>query len=352
MIQNFSVIEQILSCYRDGVYLSIEANGGLVGEYFGKFEDRKGTRLLCQTRSIYFLIKMYELFEDHHALNAALKLYRETEAQYKIDDGWKAARHYSVPTEDLYELSFLSYAQLYLSRCSKEIDINNSAVATLSKLLAIIERKNCYPEMIHYKGFISQNPLMHAFESFVAATEILGDKSYLTAAAKILKIVEDNFFDSEAGLPFEVAVSDKNATWYEPGHGFEWSTLLLMAAKEGLAIHGKMIPRQLIENAEQFGVVSNGLVVSRVFKDKFHKELAFRIWSQLERVRALFAIGNRSTGNFALDFVLSQFFTDKFLPSEYIGQEVSELNVKTTTGYHIINCFEEVRRSSTKSQSV
>lgn len=337
----YTFVEQILSRYRDGIYSSIEDNDGLVGEYFNKFDDDKGSRLLCQTRCVYFLSKMYEQFNDKHALETAFNLNRELESKYRVEGVWRSKRYTSIATKDLYELSSLTLSQLFLYKSTNEKDIRESVVATLSKIISIIDQKNLFPAFAFYKGLVSQNPLMHTFESLFAAFSILESEIYLEAAAKVLNIVEQNFFDLKVGLLFEVSSSNCANPWYEPGHAFEWATLLFLAANRDLIFKSKIQASKLLASAEKVGV-SNDLVVSKIYKGGLEKEFSFRIWPQLERVRAFLVSGMQDKGNLVLDSVLLKFFDNDGFPIEYLNQEINKVRVKTTTGYHIINCFQEL----------
>ena len=73
-------------------------------------------------------------------------------------------------------------------------------------------------------------------------------------------------------------------SWSEPGHSYEWVTLLLEATDLGMTTTN-LDPKRLLTSAEQSGLSREGLVYSSLPAKENNS--IFRIWPQLERLRAL-----------------------------------------------------------------
>jgi mannose/cellobiose epimerase-like protein (N-acyl-D-glucosamine 2-epimerase family) len=334
-------MNRILSAYKDGIFESIERNNGVVGEYFLEKFHPATTRLLCQTRSIYFLSKYYNLYKNDQALSSAEKLYIKSKSFYSTGTGWKDISCAESNTINLYELAFLAYSLTFLYKETGYSNINKDARLVFSLLISMIEREKFFPKMTKYHGFVSQNPLMHLFESFISGYNIFNDEKYLTVARRLLKIVEDNFYKTDCGRLLEVLGINHSDIWSEPGHAFEWGSLLVQASKLNLILNTKMLFTKLIEYAEKNGVNSDGFTLSKQ-NNKSHSQDLYRIWPQLERVRVLFETKKYDKGYTSLNFILIKFFDNNYYPIEYYGIENKPQKNKITTGYHIINCFEAV----------
>ena len=83
------------------------------------------------------------------------------------------------------------------------------------------------------EGERRSNPHMHLLEAFLAWHQATGDRTYLRRAARIIDLFRSHFFDPESWTlgeyfddEWKPAAGEKGA-WTEPGHHFEWASLLV-----------------------------------------------------------------------------------------------------------------------------
>ena len=333
-------INTALTCYYEELLYSAECNNGIVGEYFAG-SNNHSPRLLCQTRSIFFLAKFYEIFNDQNALAVAQNIYINTRKTYKAHEGWRMQAGEEDPL-DLYGYASLVYAEVLLFQSTNSEKLAKYSEETLSYLISIILNDGFQIESSLYQNRISQNPLMHLFESFVFAYQVFQKDVYKDAAKKILDVVYDNFYDTEFGAIMEVLLEKNMPYWYEPGHLFEWGSLLKIAEEQKI-VHKEMDYISLVNLAESIAKEYDHIVPAKVHVPKNEIENQYRIWASLERARVHFLLGNLQLANVGIDQILNSFFDSNNLPYEFLSS--TDKNIKSTTGYHIINCFDEAIKS-------
>ena len=329
-------INTVLTCYYEELIGSVKDNDGIVGEYFNELNNDP-PRLLCQTRSIFFLVKFYEIFNDRESLELAQSIYKKTRHIYKINELWSMRVGQDEPL-DLYGFASLAYAEVMLYQSTGFQEFAQYSDETLDFLVNIILSEDFDVESSVYQNRISQNPLMHLFESFVFAYQVLQKESYKEAALKILDVVYQNFYNAENGAIMEVLFETDMPCWYEPGHLFEWGSLLKVARKQGITFNG-IAYDGLIGLAESITEKFDYMVPAKVYIAEDEIENIYRIWASLERMRIHFLLGNSQLGVDGVESILAQFFDSNNLPIEF--REATNSKVKSTTGYHIINCFDE-----------
>lgn len=331
-------IQYILRNYQQGIFDSLQSKNGLVGEYLDGIDDGEEARLLCQTRCIFFLVKHYELLENELALSLAIQLYQNTKLHYASDSGWKRFPSATQETLDLYELAFVSYSLTSLFNVTRDEEVQADAKFVFLKLMTMIERNDFFPAQVTYKGLVSQNPLMHLYESFVSGYVVFKDDRYSSTANRLLSLIEQHFYDDGMGYIHEVIANESSSQWSEPGHSFEWVSLLTQALSNGIDTASKITPDKLLSVAERQGVTEDGFVRSTFSASKNKQQEPYRIWPQLERARAFYEAGISEQGHQCMRHVLTHFFNSDGQPLEYVGGDLSDQRVKATTGYHIISC--------------
>lgn len=128
------------------------------------------------------------------------------------------------------------------------------------------------------------NPHMHLFEASLAHFEALSDRASLNRINTLCALFEGSIFDPVHGAMAEVFDSNWSPaaeSRIEPGHCYEWAYLLGEAER----LTGRDTAswrRRLIDFAEQHGVIK-GLAVDQITSGA----KTYRLWPQLERVRAL-----------------------------------------------------------------
>lgn len=338
MKDSSKIIDSILFQYYEGLFDSMKENHGLVGEFFGKSTEPSKIRLLCQTRSIYFLVRFAELYDRPDVLESALAMYQQARKTYFVGEKWfhypQASNADDLAQElDLYGYASLSYTECFLFQATQNLDVKKYAMESLDSLSQRVLSKDFFPDQCVHDGYVSQNPIMHLFESFITGFTVFQQKQIQEPAIRLLEIVENHFYDSTTNLIREVALTDDDV-WFEPGHAFEWVSLMKMSHKS-ISSTVQFSSQELLD-AAQNSCSNQQLVPAKVFIEE-ENENVFRIWTQLERIRAyqLCGQGQHAQEQFAL--LVATFFDDQLLPKEYSDQVVKRERVKTTTGYHIIN---------------
>ncbi|MGB3538594.1 MAG: mannose-1-phosphate guanylyltransferase/mannose-6-phosphate isomerase [Mesorhizobium sp.] len=141
------------------------------------------------------------------------------------------------------------------------------------------------------------NPHMHLLEAFMAWYDATGDRTYLRRAARIVDLFRSHFFDVESwtlGEYFDACwkpAPGERGTWTEPGHHFEWASLLVdFAARSGQDdLNG--FARKLYASAIANGLNrATGLAYGAVSREGLPLDGQSRSWPQTEAVKAAIAL--------------------------------------------------------------
>lgn len=128
------------------------------------------------------------------------------------------------------------------------------------------------------------NPHMHLLEASLAHFEAVHDTRSAKRIETICALFEQYMFDARTGTMSEVFASDwgrSEDNRIEPGHCYEWAFLLTEAERLTGRDTGSWA-RRLVAVSEAQGL-KNGLVLDVLGTP----ECSFRLWPQLERLRAL-----------------------------------------------------------------
>ena len=110
------------------------------------------------------------------------------------------------------------------------------------------------------EGARRSNPHMHLLEAFLAWHSVTGDASHLRRAEKIIDLFKSHFFDPESWTLGEFFDDEwrpepgEKGSWTEPGHHFEWASLLVDFAQESSRPEMTAYARKLYASA-----IANGL---------------------------------------------------------------------------------------------
>lgn len=136
------------------------------------------------------------------------------------------------------------------------------------------------------------NPHMHLLEAMMEYHAATGDETALDRAAEVVRLFETRFFNPANDVMAEFFTADwqlegpADETIFEPGHHYEWATLLYMY--EQLTGHDTgSWRRRLIRRADQTGInPKTGFAINalRANGEIIHDNS--RLWHQLERGRA------------------------------------------------------------------
>ena len=143
------------------------------------------------------------------------------------------------PAEDAYDHACVLLALAHAHMCGNA-DALRLGEETLAFLDAHLEdrRMTGFLETSSGEGLRRSNPHMHLLEAFLAWHTATGDRAHLRRAARIIDLFRSHFFDVESWTLGEYfddewrpAGGGKGA-WTEPGHHFEWASLLVDFGKK------------------------------------------------------------------------------------------------------------------------
>lgn len=219
--------------------------------------------------------------------------------------GWASvlARDGSIidKTEDCYDQACVLLALAHAHRIG-----NKQALPLAIETFAFLDN---YLADKHGRGFIEStqtdptyryrrsNPHMHLLESFLAWYDVTGDKDYLQRASHIVELFKQHFFDDDTWTLAEYYETDwqraKTAEGdiCEPGHHFEWSSLLI-------DFSNKTNDRSVIKLAKKLyaSTIANGLnratglAYNTISRHGLPINTNSRSWPQTEAIKAALAL--------------------------------------------------------------
>ncbi|ESX17785.1 MULTISPECIES: mannose-1-phosphate guanylyltransferase/mannose-6-phosphate isomerase [unclassified Mesorhizobium] len=202
------------------------------------------------------------------------------------------------PTEDAYDHSCVLLALAHAHMCG-DPDALRLGQETFVFLDAHLEdsRMTGFLETSDGEGERRSNPHMHLLEAFLAWYKATGDRTYLRRAARIIDLFRSHFFDAESwtlGEYFDAGwkpAAGEKGTWTEPGHHFEWASLLTdFVARSG---QGELsnFARKLYASAIANGLNrATGLAYGAVSRQGLPLDLVSRSWPQAEAIKAAIAL--------------------------------------------------------------
>ncbi|AZO42376.1 mannose-1-phosphate guanylyltransferase/mannose-6-phosphate isomerase [Mesorhizobium sp. M7D.F.Ca.US.005.01.1.1] len=201
-------------------------------------------------------------------------------------------------TEDAYDHScvLLALAHAHMSGNPDALRLGEETLAFLDAHLED-SRMTGFLETSDGKGERRSNPHMHLLEAFMAWHQATGERAHLRRAARIIDLFRSHFFDPESwtlGEYFDAEwkpSAGEKGSWTEPGHHFEWASLLVdFAGRSGQAeLSG--FARKLYASAIANGLNrATGLAYGAVSRQGLPLDLISRSWPQAEAVKAAIAL--------------------------------------------------------------
>ena len=141
------------------------------------------------------------------------------------------------------------------------------------------------------------NPHMHLLEAFLAWYTVTGERLHLRRAVRVVDLFRDAFFDTDTwtlGEFFDanwIPEASERGQWTEPGHQFEWASLLVdfgnVTAQTDLLEHA----RKLYATGIAYGLNrTTGLAYNAVSRFGVPIDRMSRSWPQAEAVKAEIAL--------------------------------------------------------------
>ena len=136
------------------------------------------------------------------------------------------------------------------------------------------------------------NPHMHMLEAMLAYHDATGDEAALEHAGECVTLFEKHFFDPATNVMSEFFEQDWSMletsaeTVFEPGHHYEWATLLSMY--DAVSGHDSLSwRRRLMKRVDATGVnAKTGFAVNALRENGEITNPTSRLWHQLEMFRA------------------------------------------------------------------
>ena len=203
-----------------------------------------------------------------------------------------------------------------------------------------------------------QNPHMHMFEALMSLYDATSDQTILDRAGEIFYLFKTVFFDPDQGVLLEFFDNDwvpiEGGGPIEPGHMMEWVWLLReYEARSGVDVDS--YADVLYTTAKRMGYAAQtGLLYDGVGIDGSVGSASFRIWPQLEMIKA--AIAQTKAGHLDAQEDISQ--TIDVLFDTYFNVDIKggwadqfdeqanmiSTNMPTSTAYHMLCAVAEVDR--------
>lgn len=324
-------------------------------------------RVRVQARQVFSFASAISLGAPNPDISASLVMdgldYLQTKCRHD-GGGWahrvSAKGEIVDPTRDLYDHAFIMLAGASAYQATSDLRALEMALEALD----FIDRKLVDPKSGGYFEGVPctaprrANPHMHLLEAFLALYGATGDRTYLDRATKIVSLFERKFFDYDANILREFF----NDTWnpdsgekgrlFEPGHHYEWSSLLALYDHE--VGRGTISwRRRLIKTADELGVDSSTrLAFNVVLANGKVVDSRHRIWHQLEMFRArMLHPGTAPPGDAdrILENVISEYF-DPMPRGTWLDEKDSSGKPTSTTIpgsilYHLITALSPALRS-------
>ncbi|MEL6259297.1 MAG: AGE family epimerase/isomerase, partial [Pseudomonadota bacterium] len=280
-------------------------NGGFVEalDFDGRPRIEKLRRVRVQARQIFSFAEGVSLGLDRTGRMAELVSLGVTHLRerWRLESGcWASTADHRTKfinaEPDLYDHAFIVLAGASAYRASED----KSALSLAEDALSAIETQFAdtnnggYFESPSADPSVARrsNPHMHLLEALLALEEAVPGVGAIEKAGRIVELFETKFFDSKSDRLVEYfrpdwqIASDAEGLIVEPGHHYEWATLLaLYQQKTGrdLSSWG----RRMIRFADRVGRSSTtGFAVNQIEPGGAVIDGNHRLWHQLEDFRS------------------------------------------------------------------
>jgi mannose-1-phosphate guanylyltransferase/mannose-6-phosphate isomerase len=202
------------------------------------------------------------------------------------------------PAEDAYDHSCVLLALAHAHRCG-----HRDALPLAQETFRFIDthlEDDClsgFLESPGWNGVRFSNPHMHMLESFLAWHDATGDRAHLRRAARVIDLFRCHFFDQESwtlGERFDAdwqPLPGDEGQWTEPGHHFEWASLLVDFSRASGQKDLVAFARKLYSSAVASGLNrATGLAYAAVSRQGMPLDRLSRSWPQCEAIKAAIAL--------------------------------------------------------------
>ncbi|MEY3446809.1 MAG: hypothetical protein RIR45_1564 [Pseudomonadota bacterium] len=325
-------------------------------------------RAMVAARQAFFFFRVHTLFDQpSQALplaEAQMALLAEVFAD-RQNGGWVyAVDHAGQPLDtakDLYTTAFVLLAAAEACTTTG----NTRYLALAEAVLVVLERHFLDPATGLYHSRLDQNHAsvllgpdqnshMHLFEAVGHLCRTSDTPAHRALLQHIMDSVQRHFYDPQRAAILELPLACAENR-IEPGHQFEWYFLIhhnaqfLARSAPALALADAIFAQ-----ANQRGIdVASMRVLLALHTDFSVKDGSFRIWTQLEWIRALAVRAAQASGSNTdvLDQAVASFCAHFMAADGWhewlsgTGPAVTLLraDLPASTPYHLIGCWEALR---------
>jgi mannose-1-phosphate guanylyltransferase/mannose-6-phosphate isomerase len=202
------------------------------------------------------------------------------------------------PAEDAYDNSFvlLALAHAHKAGHPDALQLGRETFDFLDNHLEDV-RLTGFRETPEGRSIRRSNPHMHLLETFLAWYRVTGDRVHLRRAARIIELFRAYFFDAESWTLGEFFDDDwksaagEEGSWTEPGHHFEWASLLVdfsvATGQQDLVAYARKLYASAVANGLNR---ATGLAYAAVSRQGIPLERVSRSWPQTEAIKAAIAL--------------------------------------------------------------
>jgi len=262
--------------------------------------------------------------------------------------GWRysvdAAGQPLDDTQDLYTHAFIVLAASAYFRRSRNAQARKLMLATARTIEARFKTTDSLYHAALSADFSqplkppAQNPMMHLTEAYLAAAQV-AEPAWFAQQLRELAQGISQFFVHAPTQCISEALQGSAANRLEPGHQFEWLSLVHESAQvfEGLDLV-ESLPRA-VQWSRDHGVDAAGVLASLDESGKVADDTR-RIWAQTEYLRALAVMGDLP----ALQPALANFRSRFLHPAGWnecldTNGNVIRADMPSTSPYHLATCL-------------
>lgn len=257
-------------------------------------------------------------------------------------------------TRDLYTHAFVVFACAHYHRAGG----NPDALAVLRRTVDVIEQRFADGNGLYHAALtanftangsgVLQNPVMHLTEAYLAALEATGDPWFASRLQALAGAVYAGFVAPANGCVAELPQGTPGNR-IEPGHQFEWYSLVMMAPALFATTPLAASLGQAFDFARRHGVADGTLgVCAALDGEGAVQDGTQRIWAQTEFARALAVKGRADQDPVMLAELETwiECFRGRFLHADGWHEcvapdgEVVRAEMPSTTPYHLLTAYQ------------
>lgn len=212
-----------------------------------------------------------------------------------------------------------------------------------------------YADRLHVAAARRANPHMHLLEAFLEWHQATNDQAWLDRATEIVYLFEERLFVGRDNMLREHFTShwqpapDESGGVFEPGHHYEWASLLSDHDKR-TGHDSSSWQHRLIRKADAHGRdPSSGFAHNEVYRDGRITNANRRLWPQLEAFRARLwhpETAPPGTADAFLEAIEGIYFSDLepglwMDETDAVGQALAEA-VPASMIYHMVTAFRDI----------